>query len=341
MEDIRIYDWDLNLLHIQHDITSDNWTLYYNDIGTCELHFPISGKIVEKIGGSRRLLVIQGDKQAVVTGIEHTTEFVLYGRTLNWFLSKRSVPSFKSSELVPRPRNAETMARWVFEKSYISNETTAANDPDFILGELAGLEDSPDYNFWRNTRNTSSDVIKEALDAAGAGHRLQIDLQAKKWVFSVMLGQERPLLLSEGNKNAYDMSYSSDILDLSTCGWYEYTPDTEEEATEETETTWEYIEAENPQEGRYRMEAVLSGSNLSEAQSALAKLKEKNELQAKTRRLVYGTDYSLGDIFRTQYKRGGFSYTGRRRITGVNIWHGHSDSGEQPIMEDVENGNTL
>lgn len=342
MEDIRIYDWDLNLLHIQHDITSSNWTIYYNNIGTCECHFPIAGKIVEKVGGKDRLIIIQGDKQAVATGVEHTSEFVIYGRTLNWFLCQRSVPAFKSSELSPRPRNAEAVARWVFDKSFISNDTAESNDDDFMLGALAGINDIADFNFWRNTRNPSNEVIQDVLNTAGAGHALKIDLKTRKWIFTVLLGKETSILLSEDNKNAYETEYSSDILDLSTCGWYEYTPEDQTETpSAESGTVWEYMETDNPQIGRYRMETILTGSNASEARSALAKRKQHNEMQAKTRKIKYGADYNLGDIVRVQYKRGGFAYTGRRRVIGVNIWYGNNDCGQQPIMEDVENGNLV
>lgn len=42
MEDIRIYDYEFNLLHIEHDVISCNMTLYANEIGSFELHFRLT-----------------------------------------------------------------------------------------------------------------------------------------------------------------------------------------------------------------------------------------------------------------------------------------------------------
>lgn len=341
MEDVRIYDFELNLLHIQHDITTTNWTINYNGIGTFEGHFPISTRIAAACTGRRYFIVTQGEKQAVGIGLNAANEFVIFGRTVNWLLSKRSVPAFKTSELTPRPRNAEAVARWAFGHGYTDNETAAARDPDFILGELAGLSDTPDYDFWRNTRNSLDSVVIDALEAAGAGHRLRIDFDRKKWIFEVITGRELPIVLSEDNRNAYDTEYNADILDMATAGWYEYTP--EEAGTEEipAESEWRYMETDDPQSGRYRFEKILSGTDESEAKQDLAKSRAVDTVQAKMKKYKYGIDYNLGDIVTAQYKRAGFALARRCRITGVNIWCGRNDSGEEPIMEDLENGNTI
>ena len=38
MEDIRIYNTDFKLLHIDNNVISSNWTVYFNSVGTFEIH---------------------------------------------------------------------------------------------------------------------------------------------------------------------------------------------------------------------------------------------------------------------------------------------------------------
>ena len=88
MEDIRIYDFEFNLLHIEHDIASCNWKLYDNEIGTFEMHFPISSDLTVIAMQKSYLVAVQGSKQAIITGRQIGDEGVLYGRTCNWILTR-------------------------------------------------------------------------------------------------------------------------------------------------------------------------------------------------------------------------------------------------------------
>ena len=59
MEDIRVYDFEFHLLHIEHNFISANWSLKYNNIGTFEGHFPLKSGIVPVIMNNRYLVIIQ------------------------------------------------------------------------------------------------------------------------------------------------------------------------------------------------------------------------------------------------------------------------------------------
>lgn len=337
IEDIRIYDWDLNLLHIQHDITTVNWEIHYNAIGSFEGHFPINSKLAEICGKHKYIIVTQGKKQAVGIGITANNELIIFGRTPNWLFTKRSVAAFKTSELTERLYNSEAVARYAFSQCYINNEIAAANDADFILGEPLGIPDDADYNFWRNTRKPLDSVIIEALGSYGLGHRFRVDFEQKKWVFEVLNGTDVKFVLSEDNRNAYDMEYNFDILDMATAGWYEYVPEAEEQDDiSELQSEWRYLESDATQFGRYRLEEILTGSDEYEAKTNLTQKKLNETLQGKMKKYRYDIDYKLGDIVSAQYKRQNLCLRKRCRVTGVNIWLGESGNGEEPILENLE-----
>ena len=54
----------------------------------------------------------------------------------------------------------------------------------------------------------------------------------------------------------------------------------------------------------------------------------------KTRGLVCGRDYQLGDIVRAELQMGSVRLTAKKKITGVNLWYEKNDIGEEPIMEE-------
>lgn len=215
MEDIRIYDFEFNLLHIEHDFTSSNWSLKYNGIGTFEAHFPVKSGIVPVVMGNSYLVAVQGEKQAVVTGIQAGDDFAVYGRTVNWMLSKRTVAKFKTEDLAQT--SLAGIVDYVLNEAFIQNENYPVNN--------MVLNCDVTYNigsFWRNTRNAAYDVIHDlCVRGDHAGHELLFDIPNKKWKLHIYSGEELPLIVSEANRNAYDVTVSRDCLDFATDGWYE------------------------------------------------------------------------------------------------------------------------
>lgn len=97
-----------------------------------------------------------------------------------------------------------------------------------------------------------------------------------------------------------------------------------------------WVHVPSPLEGIYAWETQLSGGSEAEAQKALAGYAEEETVTAKTRKLFYGRDYSLGDFVRTEIAKGGFRTLGKQRITGVHLWYESGERGEQPIMEGLD-----
>ena len=85
--------------------------------------------------------------------------------------------------------------------------------------------------------------------------------------------------------------------------------------------------------GIYAWETELSGSYEEEAKRNLSECAVEKTAKAKTRSLLYGRDYELGDSVRTEIKKGSFQTAVIRKITGVHLWYEDNDIGEQPIME--------
>ena len=98
MEDLRIYDFDFNLLDIEHRLISSNWTICFNDIGKAEIHLPINADCTKLFFENKYLFITQGSKQAIVTGKQIGENCVIYARTPNWILSRRVLPYFEERE---------------------------------------------------------------------------------------------------------------------------------------------------------------------------------------------------------------------------------------------------
>ena len=63
--------------------------------------------------------------------------------------------------------------------------------------------------------------------------------------------------------------------------------------------------------------------------------KENSTLTLNTHDILYGTDYSLGDIVRVQFTKGALKKTEKKRICGVDIQYKNAEKFEQPVFEEV------
>ena len=226
MEDIRIYNFEFELLHIESKIISSNWTLYYNKIGNFEAHFALESDIVPVMMKNPYLVVVQGDKQAIVTGKNLTSDFAVFGRTMNWILSRRVIPKFQTNDLLASGEIADqstlSVMKWIVKTALGEGEDNFYFiQPQGSFGEVG--------QFWRNVSNPASDVVEDCLALNGFGHKVvyQIDRQHKKqgrWEFVMHQGKRIPLVISENRRNAYETTYLEDVSEAVTGGYYEQEP---------------------------------------------------------------------------------------------------------------------
>lgn len=218
MEDIRIYDYEFNLLHIEHDIISCNMTLYENDIGSFELHFPTDSRLTGVMMAHQYLVAVQGDKQAIVTGRQLNSEGVLYGKSCNWLLTRFCVAEDFDTDALKADgildgTDALTVCRFLLK--------SALPDGADIAVEAAAELTPAEVHLENKGVTAVFDLIQECLRQAGLGHSLFFDVSGRRWVLRVTQGAALPLLLSEGNRNAYEVDYTEDMQNYVTGGRYE------------------------------------------------------------------------------------------------------------------------
>lgn len=321
MEDIRLYDFEFNLLHIENKVVSANPSIFYNDIGTFEYHFPLNSDVTPIIMEHEYLVLVQGSRQAIITGKNLYQDCTVFGRTCNWILTRRTTPAFKASEL-EIGRDSESIARWVVSQAF-------SDVDNFVLGEECGMPESEDFG--RETTCCTYDVVRDVLAREDAGHRVIFDTGKKQWRFEVYRGENLPLIVSEMNRNAYESEYDINMLDYYTSGYYEYQPE-QEEGQEAPPKQWGYVAGDKT--GIYKWDAVLSGEDESEAKSDLLTKRVESRLTTKVRDIRCGVDYNIGDVVRIQLQTGGIKREEKKRIIGVNYHDEQNNSTEMPVFEE-------
>ena len=333
MEDIRIYDFDFNLLCIENRTISSNWYIKNNGIGSFEMHFTLDSEICETIQESfditknKLIVVVQGDKQGILTGFRVKDELAIYGKTCNFLLSKRLVPNFSTNSLDIK-KDVESIARYCVKNAF-------SDVGNFVLGDIAGFEEiyTGDKHFWRNVYNPASEVICDLMDIGGGGHFVLFDIKNKNWVFNTTKNRVNPMMISVQMKNAYDIENTKMISDYCSCGWYEKQQEMVDGVR--PDSIWTFIEKDG-KSGIYRWEGKLDGLYESEAISDLKKKKISDDTGLSLRKIYFGKDFRLGDVVTLQYKFGRYEKTAKKIIDGVYLTFENNNISEKPVFKEVE-----
>lgn len=342
MRDIRIYDFEFNLLMVMCDVISSQWRLHYRGIGTFEGHFRLDDKITDVILSNKYIVVVQGNLQAVCTGKIVSDELVVCGRTVNWILTKRVRPPFKTSKIFEgQYTDPETILLYclrlgltepplVDDLGYEINGTIDENKKieNFILPQAIGAEKLQNH-FWRNSANNLATLTEDLCKKLNRGYRVIFDIKNKCWRFEFLYPKENNILISDEAKTAYEVSYSEDLLNHAEAGWYSDIK-SESENTE-SEDLWHYIK-NTDKKGIYLWDDVLSGVGKSEAEDELLKKKTTENIEAKLRDLKYGTDYEIGDVVSVYVRFGTFKRLSKYFVSGVNISMSVNESFEEPVL---------
>lgn len=212
MNDIRIYDFEFNLLHIEPDVMSAYWIFSYNDIGTFEGTFPLTSDICDVIMKNKYLFLIQGDFQAIITAYMADTKLTVYGKTVNWILSRRTCSTFNTEELYSTEEISpgDVMVKLAAQIFADVENFDFINSTDIVTSET----------YSKDSRVPFSDVVKEYLNQFNLGHKVWLDIPNKKWVFEVYSGKILPGVFSEENRNLTDVAISDDAQEFFSSGWY-------------------------------------------------------------------------------------------------------------------------
>ena len=210
--DIKFYDFEFNHLYTQTKCISVVWNLKYRGYGNFEAQFPISQSLGNIINKHRFLLVCQGDKQAIITSREIiNNRIILYGREPSYLLYKRIVPKTIVRKGAYGTTNGE------IAENFIKN---AFSDVDNFYIENISLMDYPMTDFVRYTAHPLSEIVSDLALKSNIGFKVFADILNKKWILEFYKGKELETIISEGNKNAYDVSYSDSLENYATDGYY-------------------------------------------------------------------------------------------------------------------------
>lgn len=318
--DIRFYDFEFRLLHVENQFISSNWNICYNDIGTFEARFDMGSDTLPIVLENDYLIAVQGDFSAVITGKKLDSGLALYGRSCNWLLTKRVTNKFP----VDTPGIYDPVTNAVLAAFF---------DAPVVAGEPV---DVPEITDERSDKCETFQVVQEVLAQKNLGHSLEFDYNNARWIFQIRKGNpSNPLVISSVNRNACDVVMSGDSLAFYSEGWYQ-------EKLTEGGTVWKQVRnlsvPEKYRSGMYRFECLLSGSSESEALSALKKARRTDSIQGKTFGIRFGAgnDYLLGDEVLVEWQCGNHKKRSRKRIVGVNLWYESGNSGEEPVFEELE-----
>ena len=315
--DIRFYNFNFELLHIEPDIISSNWTVFNNNVGGFEIHFPIKTEIASLIAENcdicrdRMLVVIQGDLQGIVTSFIFGEDIAIFGKTCNWLLEKRVVTPFKSTDVSGDALSCADIARVCAQKAFYDvEEFEVAPTGDFTPVYSA------ERQFWRNVCHPLENVISDIMKENGGGHFLYFDRTAKKWVLNFTKNRQTDFVLSICLGTAVSQEYFRNADTYAADGWFE-----EEVFDSEgllTGFKWNKI-SKNEKSGIYRFETILENESLIEAETALSKKIPEDGAYMEGAGYNFGKDFFLGDIVCVQYEFGDFRADFRRVINGVSL----------------------
>lgn len=338
MRDIRIYDFEFNFLCIMTDVVYSSWHILYNGVGTYEGHFRLKDEISDIILKNKYIVITQGDLQAICTGRIVDSKLTVCGRTVNWILTKRVRPPFKTSEIFGEYKDPESILLYCLKKGFTEppNIDSAGAETDgintdravenFVIPEPVGAEVMTSH-FWRISANDLEALCADLCTKLNRGHRVVFDVESRCWRFEFIEPKNNEILIAREAKTAYDFEYRSDLREEAVGGWY---PKYDSEAEEQS--SWRYIK-NGEKSGIYDWDCVLNGTNESEAYDELLKKSDSKNIQSRLRNLRFGADYDIGDILPVYYRYGSVSETEYYIVDGVDIKLSVNESYEEPILK--------
>ena len=130
MEELFFYDFYFNFLCSIPDFISVNLTEYYNKIGMAEFHIPKETEKAYEILNTDFLIVCYKGHSFIITTKVYEDDLTLYGRTMNFILTKRITESTTLKEA-----SLESSVRSLVKSSFINSSLSRLNDTSFALGE--------------------------------------------------------------------------------------------------------------------------------------------------------------------------------------------------------------
>lgn len=305
--DIFFYDLNFNRIHIMPSSSIDrgyistNVQIDFSGDGSFEILYydeELRSMLKQYSDG---MFVFWGKFQGILTDWQTQRKGRrLFGTHLNGLLHKEVIPT----------QSETTESVNVTAKRLITNYY-----PWLTWKEPTGSFSS--VTFSTDTYKYGNEVFKELCSLGKCGYR--IFAENKTLYFELLPIVKNPLILSEGNLNAYEFQEDFDNKTAGYSGWYE-------KEVEGSNPVWTFIEGEKT--GLHSQTVILSARTAEAAAEELKSKTAKYNIQCKTRNIEYGTDYKLGDNVRITTD-GKVSY---KLITSVKLWHEGAAYHEEPVL---------
>ena len=367
MEDIRIYNENLDLVAIVPDYLASNWEIKFSEFGTGEIEFKPYADTVSLLTQNKHLFLVQGDIQSVVTGYCIGKACTVFTRTLEWLLTKFVVKDVSKGENL-----SDTI------------ENILSHLPEEFDLEFCGIDDNCDMSDFTLDRVTDMyTALKKCIKEPDIGFSLRADFKEKKFKFSLKRALEnKDIILCDEYKTSYESVYTYDIQKDIQGGYYYHeleclgkydagnnipsisiTPENYGKyyvvssdgqrmglnlkkgdilACRDKNGGFEVIDEAKPflvevmpeYTGIFSWTGVLDAMNETDAQKEFSDKKPMDMLTLKTR-LEYGTDYKIGHIINTRFYSGGCCITKKKLVSGVHMWVERDGVGASPTMTDL------
>lgn len=311
--DIKFYDFDFKLLYIlpTNKYIAVNACVEFAGLGNIEITF-FDEELKQIIRDNcNKILVIWKDFQGYITSYMFTeTTNKIFGKHLNGLLQRAVIPTILNErENIQKTGN-------IIKYSVINNVPWLSAENEIETKGKEIIYDTAKYM-------SAYDVIQEINTKSNSGYLIKADTKNKTFTYYLLENSENSLMLSVSNLNIYEPEITYTNTDMAFGGWYEKKDD--------DISTWTYISADNTKTGLYKIDVVLSADTEEEAKKELSKHISDYKITAKTKALLHGSDYNIGDIVRVQIN----GVTEKRLISGVNMWNEQS-YGEEPILTEIQ-----
>lgn len=213
MQEIKIYDFDFNLLASEFKCVSFDWDIRYNSVGNFEGVFTLESKIYDCCADKDFLVCVQGENQGIITSVRiEKDRIILSGKGMNYILEKRVCLPFSTKDEGTEKTAAEMVCEIV--KKHCGDFMEIKTPP--VLTEV--------NHYTRVEAKSVEEIISDILSGANAGHFVNFDTENKKWVFGIRLPNETNFVLSQPDKTLSECDYVRYLSDYATSGIYAQKP---------------------------------------------------------------------------------------------------------------------
>lgn len=313
MQNISLYDLDLNYITETHFTTSMQWHLRYNasnDGNIFEFHIDKDNAFAVEVMANRdkELLLIQGDKIGYIDTISDIDgSFAIFGYTIEWLISTRTTAPLNFASKTPQ---------------FVINSLVTTVFPELEYVNLT-TTNIPVFNYAKVDREITSSIVVDICSKYNLGWKIQINWTTNKFMFILYEGKSRiagttePLIISKQDKTIDEYTYTQERRDYRSEGWYKLAG----VWTKYTKTT---------ETGLHIRDCILTDTETEKAKESLAKQKMNETIKGTIAEfLLFGVDYGLGDLITFQLSQG----TKDLRITGVNEVYEYNNTFVEPVFE--------